>query len=180
MREGLDIVTDIIDDSLPTLPAVQTDNHRHAREAGTRLSKRGYRSFLVAGYYPKKYNKRYLGFIEGLDGGTSEVLYVCLQDLNALPKIDKYFNQSDESCAVFSTDYSTNYILAAKFIQHGMHVRNDNFIVYDSEEDFFRYAGLPPIRSVAPSLEKLGEELCTMFIVKWKTGDFPSPLQRKL
>ena len=180
MREGLDIVSDIITDNLPTLPSVQTDNYRHARMAGSLLMEQGYRNFLVAGYYPQNSNKRYLGFMDGLNTSIGKAFYVCLRDLNAMSRIDKFFSRADEKSAVFSTDYSTNYILAAKFIQHNRAVQEDNFIVYDSEDDFFHYSGLPPIRSVAPSLKKLGEELYGMLITKWKTNEFPLPLQRKI
>lgn len=180
LREGLDIVSDIIIDELPLLPAVQTDNYKHAREAGSMMLRKGYKYFLVVGYYPKERNKRYLGFHDGLEHLGENIKYVCISDNAAMRKIDNFYHFFSGDMAVFSTDYATNYILAAKFMQHKVKVKSDNFLVYDCEEDKFHYEGLPPIHSVAPSLRYLGRELVKTLFHKWKTGKYPEPLQRKI
>jgi len=180
LRDGLDMVSDIIIDELPMLPAVQTDNYVHAREAGAMMLHQGYKYFLVVGYYPKESNKRYLGFHDGLERLGENIKYVCLADDAAMRKIDNFFHFFSEDMAVFSTDYATNYILAAKFIQHRVRVKSDNFLVYDCEEEKFHYDGLPPIHSVAPSLMTLGRGLINTLLHKWRTGAYPLPLQKKI
>lgn len=180
MRGGLDIVADIILDELPILPAVQTDNFRHALEAGRRLAGHGFSEFIVVGYYPHEHNKRYQGFLEGLRGRDAEVTYLCLRDSTAMSAIDRFLHDFGRSRAVFSTDYSANHILGAKFIQHGIDPSGDRFVVYDSERGMFHYTGLSPVRSVAPSLHTLGKSLCSVLLTKWKRGAFEEPLQRKI
>jgi hypothetical protein len=79
-------------------------------------------------------------------------------------------------------DYSANYIAAAKYVQYGIPVGKNNFLVYDCEDDFFAYSGLGPVRKVGPSLSTAGSELCKTLIVKQETGacPLPLPLQRKI
>jgi DNA-binding LacI/PurR family transcriptional regulator len=180
LREGMDIVADIILDELPILPTVQTDNFRHAREAGQIFRERGYRRFLVVGYYPKKGNRRFEGMIEAIKDVSEKVEYICVSDIQAMYMMDSFFDRFNSQCAVFSTDYSSNYIVGAKFIQHNITVKNDNFLVFDCEDDVFSYHGLNPVKRVAPSFCTVGAELCKILITKRQIGFFPNPLQRKI
>jgi DNA-binding LacI/PurR family transcriptional regulator len=180
MREGLDIAVDIIPDELPAIPAVQTNNYRHAREAGQIFLEKGYRRFLVTGYFPQKRNRRFEGLRDMIKNFCDDIRYVCLAEFGAMNALDSFFSNFDSRCAVFSVDFSANYIAAAKFIQHNIKVKNDNFLVYDSEEDRFHYQGLSPVRRSAPSFFTLGEELCKILIAKRETGAYPLPLQRKI
>lgn len=179
MREGLDVVADIILDELPQLPAVQTDNVAHARAAGTRMVRRGYRRMLVVGYYPAG-NTRHLGFETGAEETGAETSYVCLRNPDAVRTIDHFFYFMDDSMAVFSCDYASNYVVAAKFAQHGIGVRRDNFMVYDSEEEHFHYPGLPSVPSAGPSLKVIGGSLVEALLRKWREGTWQQPLQRRL
>jgi DNA-binding LacI/PurR family transcriptional regulator len=180
MREGLDIAVDIIPDELPVIPAVQTNNYRHAREAGHIFLEHGYRRLLVTGYFPKKRNRRFEGLRDVIRNSCDNVTYVCLADFGAMNALDSFFSGFDSRCAVFSVDFSANYIAAAKFIQYNIKVKNDNFLVYDSEEDYFHYHGLSPVKRTAPSFFTLGEELCKILIAKRETGSYPLPVQRKI
>jgi DNA-binding transcriptional regulator YhcF (GntR family) len=180
LREGMDIVTDIIPNKLPILPSVQTNNFSHAQEAGRIFLERGYRRILVAGYFPLKKNRRFEGLFDIVKDHCDDVQYICLNDLESVHKIDTFMNSFDRHSAVFSADYSTNYILGAKFVQHHIKVKNDNFLVYDCEGDFFSYDGLNPIRKVGPSMSTIGYELCKTLIFKRETGAYPLPLQRKI
>jgi DNA-binding LacI/PurR family transcriptional regulator len=180
LREGIDIVADIILDELPILPTVQTDNFRHAREAGRIFRERGYRRFLVVGYYPKKGNRRFEGMVEAIGDIAEKVEYICVSDIQAIHMMDSFFYHFNSQCAVFSTDYSSNYIVGAKFIQHNVSVKNDNFLIFDCEDDVFIYQGLNPVKRVAPSFYSVGTELCKILIAKRETGFFPTPLQRKI
>jgi DNA-binding LacI/PurR family transcriptional regulator len=180
MREGLDIAADIIPDELPGLPVVQTDNYRHSREAGRIFLDNGYRKILVAGYYPQRKNRRFEGLYDAVKDLSGGIKYVCLTEFGAMNALDSFFNNFDSRCAVFSVDFSANYIVAAKFIQHGIKVKNDNFLVYDCEEDLFHYSGLRPVKRVAPSFFTLGAELCRILVAKRETGVYPLPVQRKI
>jgi DNA-binding LacI/PurR family transcriptional regulator len=181
LREGLDIVSDIILDDLPLLPAVQTDNYRHGRQAGETLRAAGHSHALAAGYYPEQGNRRLEGFRDGFCVGEEQQLtYVCLGQPRAVTLLDHFYYYFSARSAVFSLDYAANYLLAAKFVQHNVAVARDNFVVYDSEEERFAYAGLPPVRSAAPSLRSLGQRLGATLVHKWETGAWPEPLQRKV
>jgi hypothetical protein len=159
---------------------VQTDNYHHAREAGRIFREQGYRRLLVVGYYPQKGNRRYEGMYDAIKDSCDDVRYICLTDMGAMNKIDSFFHRFDSRCAVYSVDYSANYIVGAKFIQYRITVKNDNFLVYDCEENSFTYHGLNPVKRVAPSFFTLGSELCKVLIAKRETGVYPLPLQRKI
>jgi DNA-binding LacI/PurR family transcriptional regulator len=180
MREGMDIVADIILDELPILPVVQTDNYLHASEAGRIFREQGYHRFLVIGYYPQKRHRRLEGMYEAIKDCCDEVKYVWLSDMGSMNAIDSFFHKFNSHCAVYSTDYSANYIIGAKFIQHKILVKNDNFLVYDCEDESFNYHGLMPVRKVGPSFHTLGSELCKVLISKRETGEYPVPRQHKI
>lgn len=180
MREGVDIIADVILDELPVLPAIQTDNHLHARNAGRLMIERGYSRLLVVGYYAQAGNHRYEGFSEVVKDHGASVEYVCLSEIDAMKRLDRFFNTFSPDCAVFSNDYSASYVVGAKFIQFGLRVSNDNFIVYDSEDEYFHYSGLGDVRAIAPSLVEIGTELCSALVAKWESGAFPLPLQRRI
>ncbi len=179
IREGVDIVSDIIIDQLPILPAVQTDNYKHAFAAGEILIQNGYKDFFVFGYFSEQ-NKRYQGFYDAVKSQARSVTYIHLSDIEAMAKTDAIFHNLSFTTAVFSCDYSTNYILASQFVKHNVKVHAYNFLAYDSESNFFHYPGLPPIRCVAPSFFNLGESLASTILSKWKNGEFPVPLQKKI
>ena len=180
MREGLDVVTDIIPDDLPQVPAVQTDNFRYGFDAGKLLKKKKYQRALIVSYYPSSCNRRAEGFAKGFGGDSDAIDYVWLSRPDAIQRLDHYFYFLKPGMAIFSTDYAANYIVGAKFIQHGLNVTNDNFIVYDSEEAFFRYPGLKPVRAAAPALQELGKRLCEVLLHKWQTGLYPTPVQQRV
>jgi DNA-binding LacI/PurR family transcriptional regulator len=180
LREGRDIVTDIITDELPALPSVQTGNFRHAQEAGRLFLEQGYRRFLVVGHSPLKRNRRYEGIYDVIKNRCDDIRYVCLGDHDSIKEIDSFFSAFDKHSAVFSVDYSSNYITAAMFMQHRLEVKNNNFLVYDCEEEFFSYHGLKPVKKVGPSIFTIGRELCRTLITKRETGAYPLPLQRKI
>jgi len=180
LREGKDIVADIILDELPTLPVIQTNNFHHAYEAGLIFRDRGYRRFLIVGYYPQKNNRRFEGMYEAIKDNCDEVKYVWLSDMSSMNAIDSFFHKFNSHCAVYSTDYSANYIVGAKFIQYKIPVKNENFLVYDCEDESFNYQGLNPVKKVGPSFHTLGSELCKVLIVKHETGEYPIPRQSKI
>lgn len=57
----------------------------------------------------------------------------------------------------------------------------ENVLAYDSEDELFSFKGLKnPIETVAPSFKQLGIALSDTMIMKWRTGSFPQPLQKKI
>ncbi|MDR1446309.1 MAG: GntR family transcriptional regulator [Treponema sp.] len=180
MREGMDIVADIILDELPVLPVVQTDNYRHSCAAGRIFLDRGYRRFLVVGYYPRKSNRRFEGIYDTIREESDDVQYACLTDEGSMTVIDRFFHRFNSRCAVYTVDYSANYIVGAKFMQYKIPAKNDNFLVYDCEEELFTYHGLPSVKPVGPSFHSIGMELCNVLISKREHGEYPEPRQRKI
>lgn len=179
IHKGVNIISDIIIDELPILPAIQTDNYKHAFQAGKILLQNNYKSFYAFGYYPEA-NRRYQGFYDAVNLRAKSVNYIHLSDMDALSKADAVFNNFDATTTIFSCDYSANYILASLFLKHDTPIQGYNFLAYDSESDFFHYPGLPPIRCVAPSFYCLGKALADSMILKWQTGAFQQPLQQKI
>ena len=180
LREGLEVVSDIIIDELPLLPAVQPDNYRHSLEAGVYLAKKRYEYFLIVGYFQREGNRRLQGFCDGVGSLKDNVHFVSLTDSASMSKVDEFLHHFNSKCAVMSLDYAANYVVASKLLQHSIRVANDNFMVFDSEDDEFSIGGLPAIRAAAPSLKTLGREMCESLSRRWKTGAYMEPLQRKL
>lgn len=183
IREGIDVVADIALDELPVLPVIQTDNRRHAAEAARRMLQNGKRRFLVAGYFPEG-NSRHEGFAEQVrtspNAKFAEVSYACLGDADANAALDRFFYSFDGKRAVFSCDYAANYALAAKFAQHDVAIDERNFMVYDSEEEWFHPHGAQPVAAAGPSLRTLGWRLARKLLAKWETGAFAEPLVEKV
>lgn len=181
IREGVDIISDIGMDDLPLLPVVQTDNYNNAREAGIKLAKQGYSNIIASGYFPPG-NKRFQGFLDGIKqiNKQASVKHLYLGEVTSNIEFDRFFFSFSSRHAAYSLDYAANYILASKFMQHEIKVEKNNFLVYDSEEDFFIYDGLPPITSSAPSLKSIAGCLAEKMISKWLTGTFQHPLFEKI
>ncbi len=182
LREGQDIVADIILDSLPVLPAVQTDNYRHSYEAACILSKRNCRRYFVLGYYPQN-NRRYRGFYDGIQktwqgSFRPEVTYIQLSKMNVLGEVIRIIHNYSDTAGFFISDYSANYFFGMLCIQE--RIQPKTVLVYDADDSYFSLPGLEPVRSIAPSFKELGRQLSGVLIRKWKTGAYPEPLQRKI
>jgi hypothetical protein len=132
------------------------------------------------GYYPRKENRRFDGIYDTIREKCDDVQYVCLTSEGSITSIDNFFHRFNSRCAVYSVDYSANYIVGAKFIQYKIPVKNDNFLIYDCEEESFSYHGLTPVKRVGPSFHTLGAELCKVLIARRENGDYPEPRQRKI
>lgn len=179
LREGVDIVSDIIIDELPILPAIQTDNYKHANKAGKIMVQNGLKDFYVFGFYPED-NTRYKGFFDAVEPNARSVSYIQLSSYHAMEKVDSIFHDLKSSSAIFSCDYSANYIIASNFLKHHKQITHNNFLAYDAEEEYFHYPGLPPIKCIAPSFSDLGVTLANKLIQKWKLGSFAEPLRIKI
>ncbi|WP_320129393.1 GntR family transcriptional regulator [uncultured Sphaerochaeta sp.] len=177
MREGVDMVSDIILDTLPTLPARQTDNYKHAYDAAKMLISQGCTKFYVFGYYPKK-NKRFLGFQDAVKENNLEARYIEMSTMTAISEISEILNDIDDSTGLFSSDYSATYVIDSLCSREK--VVPSHLLVFDTDEAYYHAQYLPPILAVGPPFKKLGESLCEVLLTKWKTGSYPLPLQTKI
>jgi DNA-binding LacI/PurR family transcriptional regulator len=182
LREGQDIVADIILDTLPVLPAIQTDNYKHSYEAACILCKQNCRRYFVLGYYPQD-NRRYRGFCDGIQKtwqGTfqPEVTYIQLSKMNVVGEVIRVIHNYSDTAGFFISDYSANYFFGMLCIQE--RIQPKMVLVYDADDAYFSLPGLEPVRSVAPSFKELGKQLSDVLIRKWKTGSYPELLQQKI
>lgn len=195
MREGQDIVSDIILNDLPSLPAVQTDNYSHSYEAGRILRSHDCEHYYMISFDPKEENKRYEGFCDGLQDRqfcnklrerhindyvpkTPHVSYICLRSGNAIGLVMNALLNHGKNSAFFIADWSACYLFGALCLQEGM--QPQIALVYDADDAYFCLNGLEPIRAVAPPLYELGIRLGNTLLAKWQSGFFPMPLQQKI
>lgn len=177
MREGVDIVSDIILDNLPTLPAVQTYNYRHSYEAGKELLESGCTELYVFGYY-KKQNKRFLGFEDAVREAGLKATYIEISSISGITETAEILRNSTDDTGLFIGDYSSAYVIDSLCMRQML--KPKHILIYDTDTEYFRANYLPPIKAVAPSFKVLGQKLCYYLIYKWQNGKYPEPLQIKI
>lgn len=177
LREGVDIVSDIILDKLPILPAVQTDNFKHAYEAGKELVAEGCRKFYMFGYYEKD-NKRYLGFDKAVREAGFSSRYVQISSISGITETAEVLLDYTSDTGLFIGDYSSAYVLDSLCSRQNL--KPSHILVYDTDEEYFNSKFLPPIKAVSPSFRVLGQKLCMVLVEKWTTGKYPTPMQVKI
>ena len=177
MREGCDIVSDIILDRLPILPARQTDNYRHSYEAGKILLEEGCTEFYVIGYY-KEDNKRYKGFRDSVKVAGYAAHYIQITSSNGIRMLGDLLSDIKPTTGLFISDYSSAYILDSLCSRD--RVIPKHMLVFDTDTEMFHSLYLPPIRAVGPSFVTLGQELGKCLIYKWLNGAYSQPLQMKI
>jgi DNA-binding LacI/PurR family transcriptional regulator len=170
------LVSDVDSTSMPSLPSVQTDNHRHAREAARTFAGLGKTDVCVAGYWTEN-NVRHTSFAEEIarTAPAARVRYVCLVEETSTADLYIFFRNFSKTSAIFTTDYAANHTVAPYFVSHRI-TPDDCFMVYDSETDFFHYDGLPPIRAAAPSLSAIGTRLAQKLLHRMAEGEWSEPL----
>ncbi|QTQ15917.1 GntR family transcriptional regulator [Treponema parvum] len=178
IREGVDIVSDIILDELPILPARQTDNLRYSYEAAKSLIRSGCTQFFVIGYYPKE-NKRFSGFKIACDEeGFDDITYIELSSITGISHASEALEHIKNDTGFFISDYSSMYVIDS--LCSRKKIIPKNILVYDTDDEFYYSQYLPPVRAIAPSFKELGVSLCNVLLEKWKTGKYPEPLQKKI
>jgi DNA-binding transcriptional regulator YhcF (GntR family) len=180
MNSGCLIVSDVSFPNLPMLPSIQTDNHKHSREAAQRFARLGKKNVVIVGYW-KKGNVRHRTFEEEFRTLVSdaEIKYVFLGEETAPADLYIFIKNFNLQKCVFSIDYAANHTVASHFITYNLSPRN-NFLVYDSERDFFLHPGLEPVETAAPGLNVLGRKLSEKLLARIVTGTWPDPLQELL
>ncbi|OGV65408.1 MAG: hypothetical protein A3K18_32340 [Lentisphaerae bacterium RIFOXYA12_64_32] len=178
--QGVNLIADIALHDLPTLPAVQSDNDRHAREAAHLLHNHGKRDIVAAGFWPND-NKRYRAFRDELETLKPRALvrYIHLAAPESTGYLHLFFREFTPGKAVFSVDYAANHVLAPYFVAHGVSA-TPHFLVYDAEDEHFRFPGLDPVRAAAPGLRNLGRRLMQRLLVKMERGDWSQPVIEKV
>lgn len=177
IREGCDIVSDIILDRLPILPARQTDNYRHSYEAGKILLSEGCTSFIVIGTY-KDGNRRLQGFNDAIATAGYKSRYIKLASSTGITEVSEALLNLKSTSGVFISDYSSAYVVDSLCSRDK--VIPKHILVYDTDGEEFKSQYLPPIKAVAPSFKKLGAELGNCLIYKWLNGAYEEPLQQKI
>ena len=177
MREGVDIVSDIILDNLPTLPAVQTNNYMHSFDAGMELVRKGCTEFYVFGYY-RKQNNRFLGFADAVKTVGLKAKYVEITSISGITETAEILTNCSEDTGLFIGDYSSAYVIDSLCMRQNF--KPKNILIYDTDTEYFKASYLPPIKAVGPSFKVLGERLCKVLVYKWQNGTYPEPLQVKI
>ncbi len=179
MREHTLLVSDVIIDSLPLLPAVQTDNYFHAYQAGQNMIERGLTQFVVFGFYPKE-NRRFQGFSDAVQHKAHHVQYVKITEIDSMSIALSILRKMSSHTGIFLSDYAVAHYIASLCSRYGIKFAPNSIVAYDGEESSFVFPGVQEIPCVAPSFHELGFELCHTMLSRWTTGEFPQPLQRKL
>ncbi len=177
MREGKDIISDIILDKLPILPAVQTDNYRHSYSAGMKLVEEECTEFYVFGYFTQE-NKRFKGFSDAVATSGFKAKYFELSSMSSIAQIAEIIRNSRDDIGIFISDYSSSYVIDSLCARENTIPKH--ILVYDTDKDYFEGSFLPPVKAVAPSLNTLGKSLCNMLIKKWINGVYPEKRQIKI
>ncbi len=177
IREGVDIVSDIILDKLPILPSVQTDNFKHSYEAGKALVAEGCTKFYVFGYY-RQQNKRFLGFDTAVREAGYISTYIEISSISGISETAEILRNYNDHTGLFIGDYSSAYVIDSLCSRQALIPRH--ILVYDTDDEYFYANYLPPIKAVGPSFKILGQKLCSTLINKWKTGKYLEPLQIKI
>jgi DNA-binding LacI/PurR family transcriptional regulator len=179
LREKHDIISDIIIDELPLLPSVQTNNYKHAFQAGRMMINKDLSRFYVFGSYPEK-NKRFIGFNDAVKGQAKKVKYVRLSETDSAAIAMGILSNMDASTGIFLSDYTAVHFIVSLCSRFHIDFAPYSVIAYDGEGDRLIYPGVPAIPCVGPSFKQIGYELCDAMITKWEEGQFSTPLQRKL
>jgi DNA-binding LacI/PurR family transcriptional regulator len=177
MMQGVVVLTDIASPRLDFLPTVQTDDVRHCQYAAEYLFKAGKSKILVADFMEAG-NPRHSAFLAKMMAlnPSAEIKYCSLRQPSSQFELYSTFKAFDEVTGVFSEDAFSNASLAGQFVQHQVPIR-DSFIVYDCDDDVFRFPGLPPIPTCAPSFRALGEHLASKLIDRIEQGFWQEPLR---
>lgn len=180
LREGTNIVSDIILDDLPILPAVQTDNYRHAFAAGRYMANLDLDSLYVFGTYPEK-NKRMLGFAQGVKESGKTVEYEQLAGIDLMVNSMNILSAITPKTGIFLSDYTSVHNIASLCSRFHIHFKEGTIIAYDgAESNEIRYPGIPPIPCIGPTFKELGYNLCDTLVQKILTGNYPQPLQKRI
>lgn len=177
IREGCDIVSDIILDRLPILPAVQTNNYQHSYEAGKILLEKGCTKFFVFGYY-KEENKRFKGFLDAIKTSDYNATYIQLSSISGVSMVSEVLKNLTSTTGLFISDYSSAYVVDSLCSREKVIPRH--ILVFDTDTEEFHSQFLPPIKAVGPSFIRLGKELANTLIHKWLNGIYEEPLQKKI
>ncbi|MDT3360193.1 MAG: GntR family transcriptional regulator [Spirochaetota bacterium] len=180
IREGVNMVADIILDDLPLLPAVQTDNYKHAFAAGRMMSQMGLDTLYVFGTYPDT-NKRLLGFSQAVKNSEALIKYQQLTGVDLMMKTMSILSSLTPKTGIFLSDYTTLHNVASLCSRFHIQFTPGTVVAYDgADANEVRYPGIPAIPCIGPTFKDLGYHLCDVLVHKWTEGTYPEPLQKKI
>jgi DNA-binding LacI/PurR family transcriptional regulator len=180
IREGVNMVADIILDDLPLLPAVQTDNYKHAFAAGRLMVQIGLDTLYVFGTYPES-NKRLLGFSQAVKSSGISIRYQQLTGVDLMVKTMNILSSLTPKTGIFLSDYTTLHNIASLCSRFHIQFTPGTIIAYDgADANEVLYPGIPPIPCIGPTFKELGYHLCDVLIHKWTKGSYLEPLQKKI
>jgi len=180
IREGVNIVADIILDDLPLLPAVQTDNYKHAFAAGRMMAQMGLDTLYVFGTYPES-NKRLLGFSQAVKSSGMSIRYQQLTGVDLMMKTTSILSSLTPKTGIFLSDYTTLHNIASLCSRFHIQFAPGTIVAYDgADANEVRYPGIPPIPCIGPTFKDLGYHLCDVLVHKWIKGSYQEPLQKKI
>jgi DNA-binding LacI/PurR family transcriptional regulator len=180
IREGVNMVADIILDDLPLLPAVQTDNYKHAFAAGRLMSQMGLETLYVFGTYPES-NKRLLGFSQAVKNSEASIKYQQLTGVDLMMRTMNILSSLTPKTGIFLSDYTTLHNVASLCSRFHIQFTPGTIVAYDgADANEVRYPGIPPIPCIGPTFKELGYHLCDVLVHKWTEGTYPQPLQKKI
>ncbi len=180
IREGVNMVADIILDDLPLLPAVQTDNYKHAFAAGRLMAQMELDTLYVFGTYPES-NKRLLGFSQALKSSGMSIKYQQLTGADLMMKTMSILSSLTPKTGIFLSDYTTLHNIASLCSRFHIQFAPGTIVAYDgADAKEVRYPGIPPIPCIGPTFKDLGYHLCDVLVYKWTKGSFQEPLQKKI
>jgi len=180
IREGVNMVADIILDDLPLLPAIQTDNYKHAFAAGRLMAQMGLETLYVFGTYPEG-NKRLLGFSQAIKTSEMSIQYQQLTGVDLMMKTMNILSSLTPKTGIFLSDYTTLHNVASLSSRFHIQFKPGTIVAYDgADANEVKYPGIPSIPCIGPTFKDLGYHLCDVLVQKWTTGSYPEPLQKKI
>nr|WP_321261205.1 GntR family transcriptional regulator [uncultured Sphaerochaeta sp.] len=180
IREGVNMVADIILDELPLLPAIQTDNYKHAFAAGRLMAQMGLETLYVFGTYPEG-NKRLLGFSQAIKTSEMSIQYQQLTGVDLMMKTMNILSSLTPKTGIFLSDYTTLHNVASLCSRFHIQFKPGTIVAYDgADANEVKYPGIPSIPCIGPTFKDLGYHLCDVLVQKWTTGSYPEPLQKKI
>lgn len=173
---GMELISNIIHDELPELPAVQLDNRKYARDAARMLAAARVKEVLGVGYWPIN-NVRWRVFRESMAVLVPGVKmsYAWLSEQSAVGQLHLFLERAKPGMMVLSLDFAANHVVAPFLARCGVDPATGLF-VFNHDDDPPTDAFLAPVQSIAPSLRahacELGRRLSER-LDSGSWGEFP-------
>jgi len=176
---GMELISNVIPDELPDLPAVQLDNRRYAREAALRLARLGVREVLGVGYWAPT-NVRWATFTGALGERMPGVKtsYAWLAQEASIGQLHLFLARARPGMVILSLDFSANHVVAPFLARCGVDPAT-GLMVFNHDDDPPTDAFLASVPAVAPSLRAHARALGQRLSERLQSGTWgPTPQSR--